>query len=171
MPSQAAQTIFPFLMVYAACSDLLTLTIANWISLALAASFAALALIAGLPTAVLFGHFGAGAVMLAAGSALFCAGLIGGGDAKLAAAAALWLGPALLPGFLIDAALVGGALAALVGLFRLTPLPEPLARRGWIARLHDRALGLPYGLALTAGALLQFQPCQIALRAAAPGRW
>lgn len=170
-PSQAAQLIFPFLMVYAACSDALTLTIANWISLALTASFLTLALIAGLPAPVLLSHFGAGCGVLAAGFALFCAGVIGGGDAKLAAAAALWLGPAQLPGFAFDSALIGGGLAAAVGLFRLSPLPAPLAASLWLNRLHDRAFGLPYGVALAAGALLHFPASQLALRLAAASRW
>jgi len=56
--------------------------------------------------------------------------------------------------FLIYASLLGGALTLLLIQFRKLPLPAPLARQPWILRLHDKAGGVPYGIALAAAALL-----------------
>ena len=92
MSETALLLIFPALMAYAAASDLLTMTIPNRLSLALVAGFAAFAILAGLSMQAVLLHLGAGAAVLAASFALFAFGWIGGGDAKLAAATALWLG-------------------------------------------------------------------------------
>src|ERR1044071_7680096 len=84
--------LFPTLMAFAASSDLLTMTISNRISLALAGGFVVLALVVGLPMTAVGWHFAAGAFVLTAGFICFSQGWIGGGDAKLAAATALWFG-------------------------------------------------------------------------------
>jgi prepilin peptidase CpaA len=146
--------LFPSLMAFAATSDLLTMTISNRISLALVASFLALALICGLRAEAVLWHGGAGLLVLTAGLVLFARGLVGGGDVKLAAASALWLGFGRLADYALLGALLGGALTfALLG-FRTLPLPGFLARQDWITRLHDLDAGIPYGIALAAAALL-----------------
>jgi prepilin peptidase CpaA len=38
--------------------------------------------------------------------------------------------------------------------FRQWPLPVMLAGQPWLARLHDKQTGIPYGIALTIGALM-----------------
>jgi Flp pilus assembly protein protease CpaA len=86
------------------------MTIPNRLSLLLVAGFAAFALVGGLPAQVILLHLGAGAAVLAATFALFAFGWIGGGDAKLAAATALWLGFDILVQYLFIASLAGGAL-------------------------------------------------------------
>ena len=53
-------------------------------------------------------HLGAGAVVLAVTFTFFSRGWIGGGDAKLAAATALWLGFDQLMNYLLYASLFGG---------------------------------------------------------------
>ena len=83
--------LFPALMAFAAASDLLNMTISNRISLALVAGFAVLAVVCGLSPQTIAAHAATGLLVLAIGFALFARGLVGGGDAKLAAAAALWL--------------------------------------------------------------------------------
>ncbi len=85
-------TLFPAMMAFAASSDLLTMTIANRVSLILVAGFAALALLSGLGGAEVLSHVEAAAVVLGVAFFCFACGWIGGGDAKLAAATALWLG-------------------------------------------------------------------------------
>src|SRR4051794_32376762 len=84
--------LFPALMAFAASSDLITMTISNRISLILIASFFALALMWSMPLAEFGMHAGAAITVLVAAFIFFARGWIGGGDAKLAAAAALWLG-------------------------------------------------------------------------------
>ena len=84
----------------------------------------------------------------------FACGWIGGGDAKLAAATALWLGFGNLFSYLVYASLLGGALTLLIVQFRTMPLPRLLAGREWAERLHSQGAGVPYGVALAAAALL-----------------
>jgi prepilin peptidase CpaA len=148
--------LFPALIAFAASSDLLTMTISNRISLALAGGFLALAAINGMSLHEIAMHAGAGAVVLAAGFTCFAFGWIGGGDAKLAAATALWFGFTYLLDYLVYASLFGGALTLLLIQFRLLPLPATLARHQWIMRLHEKGGGVPYGIALAAAALVVY---------------
>jgi prepilin peptidase CpaA len=148
--------LFPALIAFAASSDLLTMTISNRISLALAGGFVALAALNGLSLHDIAMHIGAGALVLAAGFTCCAFGWIGGGDAKLAAATALWFGFSYLLDYLVYASLFGGALTLLLIQFRLLPLPAPLARHQWIMRLHEKGGGVPYGIALAAAALVVY---------------
>lgn len=145
--------LFPALMAFAASSDLLTMTISNRLSLALAAGFLLLTVIMGMNLHDFGMHLAAGAAVLAVAFGLFAKGWIGGGDAKLAAATALWFGFDYLLDYMIYASLFGGALTLLLLQFRKLPLPKSLARQEWIQRLHDQAGGVPYGIALAAAAL------------------
>ena len=94
--------------------------------------------------------------MLAVCFVFFCRGWIGGGDAKLAAATALWLGWAHLYEYLLYASLLGGVLTLLILEFRKHSMPPTLANQPWVARLHEPAGGVPYGIALAAAALLVY---------------
>jgi prepilin peptidase CpaA len=148
--------LFPALIAFAASSDLLTMTISNRISMALAGGFLALAAINGMSLHDIALHAGAGALVLATGFACFSFGWIGGGDAKLAAATALWFGFTYLLDYLVYASLFGGALTLLLIQFRLLPLPAALAQHQWIMRLHEKGGGVPYGIALAAAALMVY---------------
>jgi prepilin peptidase CpaA len=146
--------LFPALIAFAASSDLLTMTISNRISLALAGGFLVLAALSGTSLAIVGMHLAAAAVVLAIGFACFAFGWIGGGDAKLAAAIALWFGFDYLLEYLVYASLFGGVLTMILIQFRLLPLPKALARQPWILRLHEKGGGVPYGIALAAAALV-----------------
>jgi prepilin peptidase CpaA len=145
--------LFPAMMAFAASSDFLTLTISNRVSLILVGGFVALAVIGGVSAADVFSHLAAGCVVLVAAFSLFARGIIGGGDAKLAAATALWLGFDHLLPYLLYASLLGGALSVGLIWFRMAPLPDWLARHDWAQRLHGKDAGVPYGIALAAAAL------------------
>jgi len=145
--------LFPALMAFAASSDLLTMTISNRLSLALAGGFFLLTLITGMSLAAIGMHLAAAALVLTVCFGFFSMGWIGGGDAKLAAATALWFGFDFLLDYLIYASLFGGVLTLVLIQFRRLPLPGPLARQTWILRLHDAGGGVPYGIALAAAAL------------------
>lgn len=147
-------TLFPALMLFAAWSDLFTMTISNRISIALVTGFAVMALLIGLSPAEILWHFAAGALVLAVAFAFFAFGWIGGGDAKLAASTALWLGFAHLLDYLLMSAVFGGVLTLLLLQLRGWPLPLALAHQPWAQRLHARESGIPYGIALAAAALL-----------------
>jgi prepilin peptidase CpaA len=146
--------LFPTLMAFAACSDLLTMTISNKLVLALMVGFVALALLTGLSGTVIGGHLASGALVLVVAFGCYAAGWIGGGDAKLAAAIALWFGFDQVVTYLLYASLLGGLLTLLVLRFRSEPLPAMLARQGWIMRLHHEDAGVPYGIALAVAALV-----------------
>ena len=148
--------LFPALMAFAASSDLFTMTISNRVSLALTAGFLALALATGMSGADILSHAGAGAMVLTITFCFFAFGWIGGGDAKLAAATALWLGFEHLFTYLVYASIFGGVLTLAIIKFRGLPLPAALARQGWVQRLHADGGGVPYGIALAAAALVVY---------------
>jgi prepilin peptidase CpaA len=145
---------FPALMAFAAASDLFTMTISNRVSLALAAGFLALALASGMAPSDILTHLAAGSVVLVGAFACFAFGWIGGGDAKVAASAALWFGFAHLLNYLLYASLFGGVLTLLLLQFRQWPLPYALAGQPWLLKLHAKESGIPYGIALAVGALM-----------------
>ncbi len=146
--------VFPALLLAAAVWDVTSYTIPNALSLALVATFAALALAAGMPAGVLGWHVLAGIAGLAAGFALFAFNLIGGGDAKLFACTALVLGFHDLPEYALLATILGGGLTLGILAMRRLPLPHRLAAQGWILRLHDEKEGIPYGVALALAAFV-----------------
>ena len=84
--------LFPALMAFGASSDLLTMTISNKLSLALMASFFVLTLVIGMSWPAFGMHLAAAALVLVISFGFFSQGWIGGGDAKLVAATALWFG-------------------------------------------------------------------------------
>ena len=146
--------LFPALMAFAAASDLLTMTIPNRISLALVGGFFVLAPLTGMDVHDMLTHAGAGALVLVVAFGMFAMGWVGGGDAKVAAAASLWFGFEHLLPYLVFASLFGGALTVLLLQLRQWPLPYPLSSQAWLSRLHDKQTGIPYGIALALGALL-----------------
>lgn len=145
--------LFPALMAFAASSDLLTMTISNRLSAVLAAGFFLLALVTGMSLHAFGMHLAAGALVLVIAFGFFTQGWIGGGDAKLAAATALWFGFDHLFDYLVYASLFGGVLTLALLQFRKLPLPAVFARQPWIIRLHETGGGIPYGIALAAAAL------------------
>jgi prepilin peptidase CpaA len=146
--------LFPALMAFAAASDLFTMTISNRVSLALVAGFLALAALGGMAPYDILSHVGAGAMVLVLAFGCFAMGWVGGGDAKIAAGAALWFGFAHLMNYLLYASLFGGALTLLLLQFRQWPLPYQLAGQGWLTKLHAKESGIPYGIALAISALM-----------------
>ena len=156
--------IYPICLVWAAYSDITTMTIPNRLTLGLAIAFVPVALlnqIFGQPLSLQgWGfHFGIGLAGLVLGMALFAFRVMGGGDAKLIAAAALWVGPGLqtwysaFAALLIYTAIFGGVLSIVIILARklfwgLKPnLPE------WAGRHLEAQGDIPYGIGICAGGL------------------
>jgi prepilin peptidase CpaA len=144
----------PLLLTAAAGWDLASFTIPNFINVAVIAIFPLFALAAGLPLTAVGLHLLAGFIGLAIGFALFALGYIGGGDAKLFAGIALWMGFADLFPYALLASVFGGFLTLGLLIMRQWPLPQMLARQPWILKLHDASSGVPYGVALAAGAFI-----------------
>jgi prepilin peptidase CpaA len=146
--------VFPLLMIFAALADLFTMTIPNRVSLVLIAAYLLLALYLRLPLATVGLHVSCGLAMLALTFTMFQMGWIGGGDAKLAAATALWLGWPALFEYGLAASLIGGALTVAILALRHYDLPEKLLSVGFIAKLAEKNGGVPYGIALALAGLM-----------------
>jgi prepilin peptidase CpaA len=147
--------VFPFAMAFAAATDLLTMKIPNLLSIGLGVAFLVIAPVAGLSGQEMLMHLAAGTMMLVVGILLFALGWIGGGDGKILAVASLWLGFDHLVAFLALVAIFGGALALVILAYRRVPagaFPLP----DWALRLHAQGEGMPYGVAIAAGALIVY---------------
>jgi prepilin peptidase CpaA len=148
--------LFPALMAFAASSDLLTMTISNRISLLLISGFFVVAPLTGMDGYQFLSHLGAGFLVLLVTFAFFSRGWIGGGDAKLAAATALWLGWTHLFDYVLYASLLGGVLTLGLLEFRKLSMPSGLIGKEWAERLHKPGGGVPYGIALAIAALVVY---------------
>ena len=147
----AVSFILIALMLAAAAYDVTRYTIPNWVCGAVALAFPVAALIAGFGWMQIGLHAATGLAALLFGMALFAPGLVGGGDAKLFAAAALWFG---WPGsglFLLATVIAGGVLTLILLAARRF---APASASGWMAE-GPLAPGkpVPYGIALAAGAM------------------
>jgi prepilin peptidase CpaA len=151
-----AMLVFACAMIHAGVTDLTGYKIRNSVIVLLLVAYSALAPLVGFAAPQIGWSIVVAAAVLLAAFAMFAAGLIGGGDAKLAAVTALWVGNDHTLAYLICTALLGGALALVILLFRMIPLPARLESGGWIARLHARGGGMPYGVAMAAAALIVF---------------
>lgn len=121
--------------------DIASRRLPNWLNAAIALAYLPYALSLGAGWMQIGFSFAVGAMVLAAGIGVFSFGLIGGGDVKLAAAIAVWIGPSLdLLRFFLLMALVGGVLALIV-----------LVWQRVTGRSSTRAL--PYGVALAVSGL------------------
>jgi prepilin peptidase CpaA len=149
--------LFPALLLTAAASDTLTFRIPNWISLALIAAFPVAAYVTGMSWTAVGLSVGVGAAALVVGMILWALRWIGGGDAKLFAATALWLGWPGFALFAVCAMIAGGVLALFLIALRSAAL-RPLMLLGprWVARLTEPGEGVPYGVAICLGALVAF---------------
>jgi prepilin peptidase CpaA len=148
-----AIALFAGLLIYAAFSDVASLTIPNWVSLAMAGAFAPLALVAGVELGDLGMHYLFGLCALAVGFFLFQARIIGGGDAKLLAAAGIWTGFAAFMPFLFWTAVAGGVMSlALLGARRFVVANE--TQPAFVNRLLTPSSGVPYGVAIMVGGLM-----------------
>jgi prepilin peptidase CpaA len=144
--------VFVVLMIFAALTDITRFTIPNWLSAAVAVLFPVAALLAGFGWAEWGNHLLAGLIGLLLGMALFAPGWIGGGDAKLFAAASLWFGWPGATGFLMHTALAGGVLVIiLLGLRQI--LPMLFNSSSWAkSSVLAKEAPVPYGVAIAAGA-------------------
>lgn len=145
---------FPLLMIVAGTFDVLSLRIPNWLTLLIIASFLPFALAAGLPVQMIGQHIATFLVLLCLGFGLFAFRWFGGGDAKLMAAAGLWLGfPGCLD-FVMLTAIAGGVLA-LAARYIFFGALEVQVNHDRLSHLVPTAKPeVPYGFALAAGAIL-----------------
>ncbi len=156
LAAATAIIIFAYTMVYAALTDLLTRKIRNSLVLLFLLAYAGLAPLAGFSASEIMWSVAVAFAVLLFAFALFALGLLGGGDAKLAAVTALWFGADHTPAYLICTMLLGGAFALAILLFRRLPLPAVVRSRSWVAQLHCPGTGMPYGVTMALAALVVF---------------
>jgi prepilin peptidase CpaA len=166
MIEAAIFVILPLCLAMAAFSDILTMKIPNRVSVVLALSFFAIAPFSGMDLAT-FGWSVAAAMAVFAGCfALFAFNVMGGGDAKILSAAALWYGFNIdLVAFLTLTGVFGGFLAMAILFIRanqdillVTPIPIPM-------HLFKQRAGIPYGVAIGVAAFSTFPDSQIFVQA------
>lgn len=161
MISAAILITLPLGLALAAFTDLLEMKIPNFIPALLLGCFVVVAPFSGLAWLDIGTSFIAGVAVFGVCFALFAFNVMGGGDAKLLTAAAVWFGfnQSLLM-FLVAVGYVGGAVALLFLLLRSQansvmamgiPLPSSLVT----------AKKIPYGIAIAIGGFLTFEQAPI----------
>jgi prepilin peptidase CpaA len=149
--------VFPFCMVFAAVSDMLSMTIANRVPVLLVAVFAVVAPLSGMDWASFGWHFAAGGLVLAVTFTMFAIGGMGGGDAKLLAATAVWMGFNIhLIEYLVTSAFLGGVLTLAILSYRGSVLAIFTSRNVFLRNFADGNGGVPYGIALGFGGLVTY---------------
>jgi len=139
------------ILVIAACSDWHTRIIPNWLSIVIFVAFLGYDFIQnnGLFTGQ---HLLVAVCVLICLLPLFACGKMGGGDVKLMASLAIWIGPIFIFDFVILVSLSGGLLAlAYVCMSRFLQIQFVFAKR-WISFQARRAgfqEGIPYGVAIS----------------------
>ncbi|MCP4317428.1 MAG: peptidase [Hyphomicrobiales bacterium] len=151
----AIMVIFPLCLAFAALTDTLSMTIPNRVSVILVVSFAVLAPLTGMEWSIYGLHFAAGLIVFAVCFGLFGIGAMGGGDAKLLTATAVWFGLNMqLLTFLIYVALFGGALTLAILVARSDRFGFVTWRVGAISHILDPKVGVPYGIAIGIAGLI-----------------
>ncbi|MCY0092954.1 A24 family peptidase [Hoeflea ulvae] len=162
MVEAAIFVIFPLCIAMAAFSDILTMKIPNRVPLVLAASFFVVAPLSGMDLVTLGWSVAAAVAVFAGCFAMFAFNIMGGGDAKILSAAALWYGfnPELVA-FLGLTGIFGGFLALIVLVIRAnqnlllaSPLPIPM-------HFFQERAGIPYAVAIGAAAFCTFSQTEI----------
>ncbi|WP_421854572.1 A24 family peptidase [Oricola sp.] len=156
MVAAVIMVVFPFAMIFAALSDVFTMTIGNRISVVLIGAFLLVSPFIGLSWADFGMHVAAFALVLAVTFGLFATGTMGGGDAKLLASTSLWMGvgPALTT-YLLTATVAGGLFTLFLVLFRKSSFAVYAGEVPILRRLIDEK-DVPYGVALAVGGLVAF---------------
>jgi prepilin peptidase CpaA len=160
--------VFPFCMLFAAVSDLLSMTIANRVSVILVAAFAVIAPLTGMDWATYGWHFAGAGTVLAFTFLMFAIGGMGGGDAKLMAATSLWMGFNFnLIAYLVASTFIGGLLTLFILSYRKSPLADLTGGNMFLRHFADPAVGVPYGVALGIGGLVTYPDSPLMLWAIA----
>ena len=159
--AEIALLVFVAALLAAAVSDIATMTIPNRLSIALALAFPLAALAAGYSPIEIAWQCAFGAAALGVVFLMFNFNLMGGGDAKLIAAASLGLGAQATPSFVVWTTIAGGALAIMAVAARRLAQPSPTGP-AFLNRLLSPERGIPYGVAIAAGAIAALPASRIA---------
>ena len=151
-----SSVVLTALLLVATAYDLTKFRIPNMIPLVLVGLFI-LKISGGIETGALTTHVILATLALVLGFLAFVAGLLGGGDAKLIAALALWFGPDSFAEFITITGIIGGLVALLLILLRRLIRVEALSVDGMrpssAYHILDKSAPLPYALPIAAAAL------------------
>ncbi len=153
--------ILPLSLAFAAFNDLFTMTIPNRVSAILLGSFLVISPFTGMDWQTIGISLFAGLVVFTACFAMFALNVMGGGDAKLLTASAVWFGFNIsLAAFMVSVAVIGGLLTIAILLLRSRsqeimasglPIPDSLLV----------AKKVPYGIAIAIAGLLTYPEAPI----------
>ncbi len=149
-----ALALFIGSMLVGAASDLHRYEIPNQLSIIIVAVYVPAAWAAGFGLSDMMIGLAVGLGCLAIGIGLFALNLFGGGDVKLFAAGGVWAGWSGLMDYVFLVALCGGLLSLALLVFRRIRLPARLEAVGWVHAIHLPGNGIPYGVAIAAGAIV-----------------
>ncbi|MFA1622401.1 prepilin peptidase [Rhizobium mongolense] len=165
MIAAAIFVIFPLCLALAAFTDLISMTIPNRVSLILVISFLIIAPLMGMAIPEIGMHLAAGLAVFCGCFALFALNVMGGGDAKLLTATAVWFGfNQSLVLFIGCVGLIGGFLTFAILMIRSQshtilaiglPVPSSLLL----------AKKIPYGIAIAIGGFMAFPYSPILIHA------
>jgi prepilin peptidase CpaA len=155
--------IFPVAMAFAAANDLFTMQIPNRIPLALVGGFVVVALLTRMPPEVFGINVAIGFAILVVTFGLYSFNLLGGGDGKLIAAGAVWIGAEHILDYVLQITIYGALLSLAILAYRRLVPADALSLPGWAHRLHSDGGPIPYGIAIAAGALVVFPSTKLFL--------
>ena len=150
-----ALAFFPITVIWAGIGDLTTMRIPNRLVLTMLAGYVMLAPFVGLSMSQIALGLASASIVFFVAFWAYAKGWMGGGDVKLMAVAALWLGLPLLPAFLLCTAVAGAVLTMALLSYRTRPLSKAALGFGWACRLHTYET-VPYGVAIALAALIVF---------------
>ena len=142
--------IVAVLLIAAAAEDAVRLRISNLVVLLILVAAIVAAILVG-PEISLWKNLVVFLALLGIGTPMFAAGKLGGGDVKLLASVGLWFDFAGALWMILAVALAGGLLALVVLILRSIGWSEEMRRRVVLLRPGG---GIPYGVAIAAGALI-----------------
>ena len=142
--------IFASLLVAAGLQDAAQARMSNRIVVLLIAGAVVAAIVIG-PKLEIWENIAVFAALLVLGTVMFAKGVLGGGDVKVLAATSLWFNLAGAAKMLIAVVMSGGILALLVIAARLVNWGEAARHR---LPFLQPGTGIPYGIAIAAGALI-----------------
>ncbi len=146
--------MLPLSLILAAATDLLTMKIPNRIPLVLLLSFLLLVPFTSLTWSEIGTSFIAALLVFIVCFGLFSANVMGGGDAKLLTATAIWYGfNSSLVAFLTTVAFAGGVVTLAFLLLR-TQSHRAAAAGIWLPVSLTCAKKIPYGIAIAIGGFL-----------------
>jgi prepilin peptidase CpaA len=143
------------LLLLACWTDVTSLRISNWNSLAIVALFAVFAVLGRLPLDDVLWHLAAGAIVFAIGAVLFAWRKLGGGDVKLLAAASLWIGWGALLDFILAVSVFGAVVSLVIMALRRSVIVAVINGRGYYPVALEPREGAPYAVAIAAGFFLR----------------